>query len=158
MYGDEKVRFCRECKLNVYNLSGMSRTEAERLLMNSEGRLCVRFFRRGDGTVLTQDCPVGWRAIKKRASRSIVAFASLIIGFFGGILSLRAPDAFVEALPMGSVPAPDYDGRELPVEVGQAIYFDAPDVPKGETDYLPVLGRIEVIEPLANQKVEVWIK
>lgn len=60
MYGDERKRFCSECKLNVYNLSGMTRREAERLIVNAEGRLCVRFFRRADGTVLTKNCPVGW--------------------------------------------------------------------------------------------------
>ena len=64
MIGTERKRYCGDCKLNVYNLSGMSRTEAENLITNSEGRLCVRFFRRADGSVLTQDCPVGWRAVK----------------------------------------------------------------------------------------------
>ena len=29
MYGNERKRFCGDCKLNVYNLSGMSRDEAE---------------------------------------------------------------------------------------------------------------------------------
>src|SRR5215213_10800265 len=78
MYGDDRTRFCGECKLNVYNLSGMNRSEAEALLMNSEGRVCVRFFRRNDGTVLTKDCPVGWRALKKRVSTTATAIASLI--------------------------------------------------------------------------------
>ena len=50
MIGSERKRYCGDCKLNVYNLSGMSRTEAENLLSNSEGRLCVRFYRRADGT------------------------------------------------------------------------------------------------------------
>jgi len=58
MIGNERKRFCGDCKLNVYNLSGMTRAEAENLLINSEGRLCVRFYKRADGTVLTQDCPV----------------------------------------------------------------------------------------------------
>ena len=46
MFGDGRKRHCGECKLNVYNLSDMTRREAEDLLINSEGRLCVRFFRR----------------------------------------------------------------------------------------------------------------
>jgi hypothetical protein len=49
MVGDERKRFCGQCKLNVYNLSGMPRDEAENLLLNAEGRLCVRFYRRTDG-------------------------------------------------------------------------------------------------------------
>ena len=66
MTGNEQVRYCRECQLNVYNLAGMSRTEAEALLQNAEGRVCVRLFRRADGTVLTRDCPVGIQALHRR--------------------------------------------------------------------------------------------
>jgi len=66
MQGSEQVRFCQQCQLNVYNLSGMSRTEAENLVASQEGRLCVRFFQRNDGTVITQDCPVGLKALHRR--------------------------------------------------------------------------------------------
>ena len=59
MKGDERVRFCDECELNVYNLSDMSEEEALKLVEEREGRLCVRFYQRKDGTVLTQDCRVG---------------------------------------------------------------------------------------------------
>lgn len=85
MLGTERKRFCSECKLNVYNLSGMSRTEAENLLLNAEGRLCVRFYRRADGSVLTKDCPVGWQAVKRRVSKTATAFASLFIGLLSGL-------------------------------------------------------------------------
>ncbi len=85
MMGDERRRFCGECKLNVYNLSGMSQREAENLLLNSEGRLCVRFYRRADGTILTKDCPVGWQAIKQRISKTATAFASLVFAALSGI-------------------------------------------------------------------------
>ena len=54
MDGDERYRFCRECGKNVYNLSSLSRAEAEALVREKEGRLCVRFYRRRDGTVLTR--------------------------------------------------------------------------------------------------------
>ncbi|HMT07118.1 MAG TPA: hypothetical protein PKA82_03870, partial [Pyrinomonadaceae bacterium] len=64
MYGDDRKRFCGECKLNVYNLSGMTKDEAEALITNAEGRLCVRLYRREDGSVITQDCPVGWAKVK----------------------------------------------------------------------------------------------
>ena len=85
MIGVGRKRYCGECKLNVYNLSGMTRTEAESLLMNSEGRLCVRFYRRQDGSVLTQDCPVGWQSVKKRLSRVATAFVSLVFAALSGI-------------------------------------------------------------------------
>ena len=85
MIGGERKRYCGDCKRNGYNLSGMSRTEAENLLSNSEGRLCVRFYRRADGSVLTQDCPVGWRAVKARMTKTATALASLIFGLLGGL-------------------------------------------------------------------------
>lgn len=51
MEGDERVRHCHKCKLNVFNLKEMTRTEAEKLLQTTEGRLCVQIYRRKDGTV-----------------------------------------------------------------------------------------------------------
>jgi len=69
MTGDDRVRHCQDCKLNVYNLSEMTRKDAERLIARSEGRLCVRFYRRADGTILTRDCPRGLRALTDRVSR-----------------------------------------------------------------------------------------
>ena len=90
MYGDERKRFCGECKLNVYNLSKMTRAEAENFLINAEGRVCLRIYRRDDGTVLTQNCPVGWLAVKKKVSRTATAAFALIAGFFSGIFALES--------------------------------------------------------------------
>lgn len=84
MRGDAQVRFCDQCNLNVYNLSGMSRREAEALITRNEGRLCVRFYRRADGTILTDNCPVGLRALRRRVSRIANATISAIVGFFSG--------------------------------------------------------------------------
>lgn len=66
MSGTDRIRFCPQCRLNVYNLSGLSRGEAEALVAAKEGRLCIRFFRRIDGTILTQVCPVGIRLSRRR--------------------------------------------------------------------------------------------
>jgi hypothetical protein len=89
MYGDDRKRFCAECKLNVYNLSGMTQAEAESLLINSEGRVCVKFYRREDGSVLTKDCPVGWQTIKRRVSRVMTALAIMITTIFSGVLAFK---------------------------------------------------------------------
>jgi len=43
LVGGDRVRFCSQCQLNVYNLSAMSKFEAESLIARTEGRLCVRF-------------------------------------------------------------------------------------------------------------------
>src|SRR5215467_15227721 len=79
MTGDDRVRHCQECKLNVYNLSDMTRREAENLIANREGRLCVRFYRRADGTILTRDCPRGLQALTARVSRIAGAVVSAIM-------------------------------------------------------------------------------
>src|SRR3954469_22981979 len=73
MKGDDRVRFCGQCNLNVYNLSGMTRDEAEELVNSAEGRLCVQLLVREDGTVLTQDCPVGLRALRRKVWKKLVA-------------------------------------------------------------------------------------
>jgi hypothetical protein len=78
MEGDELVRFCRHCQLNVYNLSGMSRREAAAFVREAEGRLCVRFYRRADGTLLTDNCPVGWRAARRRLLEGIASAAAAL--------------------------------------------------------------------------------
>ncbi|HEX8160609.1 MAG TPA: hypothetical protein VF538_01820 [Pyrinomonadaceae bacterium] len=86
MQGGERVRFCQRCSLNVYNLSSMTRREAERLVTRTEGaRLCVRFYRRRDGTMLTRSCPVGSRALKRRASRVTSATFAAIASFLAGV-------------------------------------------------------------------------
>jgi hypothetical protein len=83
MAGDERVRFCPQCALNVYNLSGMRRQEAESLVESHEGRLCVRFYQRSDGTVLTRDCPVGLQAARKRLLRILSVAAGLLLALLG---------------------------------------------------------------------------
>ena len=92
MFGNERVRFCEQCQLNVYNLSEMSKAEAERLIGQAEGRLCVRFYRRRDGSIITRNCPVGLRAIKRRLSRVATAVASSVLSFIAGIGLYRIAD------------------------------------------------------------------
>lgn len=85
MYGDNRKRFCSDCKLNVYNLSGMTRGEAEALVTNAEGRLCVRFYQRADGSVITDDCPVGWAKFKQRTKVYATAVFSLVLALLSGV-------------------------------------------------------------------------
>lgn len=85
MRGNERVRFCDQCSLNVYNLSALTRREAERLSTSTDGRLCVRFYRRADGTILTANCPVGLRALKRRVSRLVSGIITAVLSFCAGI-------------------------------------------------------------------------
>lgn len=109
MMGDERTRFCGQCQLNVYNLSGMTRQEAVRLIANREGRLCVRFYRRADGTILTKNCPVGLAALKRRVSRLASAALSAVMGFFSGlgIFAASLPAVPREGLVIGAMVLPE---------------------------------------------------
>ncbi|MBK6465306.1 MAG: hypothetical protein IPF92_30530 [Myxococcales bacterium] len=106
MVGDDRARFCGKCEKNVYNLSALTRDEAEAVLRAKEGELCVRLYRREDGTVLTQDCPVG---VRRKRMRVVGALA--LGGSFAGALASFAyaltatadeapPPCQVEVLPM----------------------------------------------------------
>ena len=108
MVGDERVRYCDRCSLHVYNLSGMTRREAEAVVTNSEGRLCVRFYRRTDGTILTRNCPVGLSALRRRAAHAATATVTAVLGFFAGLgLNFGVERAFSpELMKESSVPAP----------------------------------------------------
>ncbi len=126
MIGNERMRFCGECKLNVYNLSGMSKENAENLLIKTEGRVCVRMYQRADGSVITQDCPVGWAKVKQRTRVLVTAAASLIFSFLTAIgfqamfsknseIGLKIP--FVSSTPvplMGAIAAPNPTPKKKP--------------------------------------------
>jgi hypothetical protein len=116
MKGDARVRFCDLCKLNVYDLSAMTRADAENLVREREGRLCARFFRRDDGTILTQDCPVGVAARLRRATARVVAsfIAYLGLGSLAGFMSYLAWGS-----PFGSRHSPLIMGQ-MSLQVGPA--------------------------------------
>ena len=93
MQGDDRSRFCSECKLSVYNLSAMTKTEAEEFVAGAEGRVCIRYYQRADGTMLTADCPVGVQAVRMRFTRrvrSIAAAAIALVATGAGVDSARA--------------------------------------------------------------------
>ena len=80
MTGDDRARFCKHCSKHVFNLSAMSRVEAETLVREKEGKFCGRFSRRQDGTMLTADCPVGRGVRRRRFVRLFaVAFAAVML-------------------------------------------------------------------------------
>ncbi len=91
MEGDDQARFCRTCRKNVYNLSEMTERDAQALVNRLEGRLCVRFYTRADGTLLTQDCPVGLRAVRRKLVRKLSYAAALLLASATGLLRGMGP-------------------------------------------------------------------
>jgi len=78
MTGDDRARFCAQCQKHVYNLSEMTAEDASDLIREKEGKLCVRFYQRADGKVLTADCPVGAAAVWRKAKRLAAAAVALL--------------------------------------------------------------------------------
>lgn len=79
MSGDDRVRFCDSCQLNVYNFSELTSDEVQSLVMKTEGRICGRLYRRPDATIITRDCPVGLRALRKRVARKATAIFAAVL-------------------------------------------------------------------------------
>lgn len=152
MTGDEQVRHCARCDKNVFNLSAMTREAAEHLVREKEGKLCVRYFRRTDGTILTADCPVGVRrkrlavvaAAGTAAALATAAFASLSARMGEPGQPPVAPVAGRVALSTATAPQPDptpFNGPapatpaseavqgQMEMEMGDVIARPAPQRP-----------------------------
>lgn len=84
MVGDDRKRFCLSCEKNVFNLSALSREEAEQFLLeHASGDVCVRFYQRADGTIMTSDCAVGVkRKRRKKTALAVVGAGALALGAF----------------------------------------------------------------------------
>lgn len=116
MEGDDKVRHCGLCALNVYNLQAMTEAEAQDFISskNENGeRICALLYRRADGKVLTKDCPRGLSLLRdksKQVWQKVCAAASLLVGSislgaFGTTPAARAGDC-VELKDGRSIPMP----------------------------------------------------
>jgi hypothetical protein len=60
MRGNAQVRRCDTCQLNVYNAREMTTAALHALLAKREGRVCLNYYVRPDGRLLTRDCPSGF--------------------------------------------------------------------------------------------------
>ena len=103
MEGDDKSRFCQTCQKSVYNLSAMTTPEAQALIEQKQGDLCARIYRRADGTVITQDCPVG-KAAARRPFWALGAGFVALLGL-GSVLGIGTSNATSISAPQPQ-PAP----------------------------------------------------
>ena len=66
MTGNDQVRFCSHCAKDVHDISAMTRAKAEKLVKNSNGKLCVRYVKNPHGKLIT--APPKLTQIKRRAT------------------------------------------------------------------------------------------
>lgn len=90
MTGDERTRHCQKCNLNVFNLSDMTRPEAEELILARHGRLCIRYYQRSDGTILTSDCPIGITAVRRKLAGLMIRTVAVFAFVAGGLHALAS--------------------------------------------------------------------
>lgn len=94
MQGNERTRYCGACEKRVYNLVGMSDGAVAELFESQGDDVCIRLYQRHDGTLMTQDCPTGFLAARRRFRRTIGAIGAvatflLTAGIVRGQLSSR---------------------------------------------------------------------
>jgi hypothetical protein len=112
MNGTDQVRRCGQCELNVYHLSNMTRAEAETLVHEHEGRICVRFYRRADGTVLTRDCPLGLQAIRRQLARLLAGVAAMIAFLAAGTIFCLGGSLWKAKSPPFRINPAAYDSKQ----------------------------------------------
>jgi hypothetical protein len=109
MSGDNRVRFCGQCRQHVYNIEALPRAEAVRLIAAREGRVCVRFHRRRDGTVVTADC---WARLRAARRKGTLAFLGMLVVV--GVAQVFAMAAGLTRLKNATMGAPPPGRGALP--------------------------------------------
>src|SRR5580704_12468797 len=120
MTGDDRVRTCGACAKQVFNLSEMTRAEAEAVISRRNGDLCGRFYQRKDGTILLADCTVGGSGAR---ARSFVLATALAAGAAYAKLHRGSPTAEATAIGTATEEAPT-DGKIV------SSSHDAPPPPR----------------------------
>jgi hypothetical protein len=160
MPGGDDVRFCGKCRQNVYNLSAMTETQARDLV---QGPVCVRFFHRGDGTVITRKCPPMLEAARRRLIALAAGVLPAAVGFWGSLAWLRGlvhgrPDRRELVAAVGSLPQP-VEPPPLKEEPPRVLMgapppppprMGKPKVPKAKKRGRASMGQARVDEPLAE--------
>ena len=143
MIGNDRARFCSQCSLTVYNLSSMSRSEAEHFVSTGEGRICIRYYQRRDGSIITRNCPVGLQALKRRMSAVARAVCSAILTFLTAMGLYEALGSiFTEPQRYTGVMVVERDLPLLPPQKPVTIVTPVPT----DINPLPLMGRVR-LEP-----------
>ena len=103
MVGDERKRFCQGCQKHVHNLSAMPRDEAERLVCESAGNLCVQMALDAEGKFVT----VGYQGSTRKRPRRGWRFwtgVGLVGAFLTGVVQAMTGKSPIPPTPTALVP------------------------------------------------------
>ncbi len=127
MYGDNRIRHCGSCRKNVYNVAELTRAQAVALISSREP-VCVRIYRRPDGTVVTNDC---WSRLRAARRRGMWAFLAMLV--IVGWAQLAA--MIVGLAGLRRLVLPTMGARPVTSEVrgGLVPRHEPPMIPKGAT-------------------------
>lgn len=90
MDGNERERLCKQCDKKVYNISNLSRSEANSFLLSKAGKeTCYSFYLRADGTIKTDNCPAIFRPIRDKCKLMMRA-CSFMLAFVSSVSSSHA--------------------------------------------------------------------
>lgn len=108
MRGDDRSRFCGQCKQNVHDVSELTRAAAVELVTGGGRVPCLRVYRRLDGRVMTADCATKrervWKWLHQCAPWAATAFALLFMAgceprcIAGGIKAYSPPPPSPDAV------------------------------------------------------------
>ena len=163
MIGDDRVRRCRACDKRVYDLSALTRVEAEALLSASGELPCVRMYRRRDGTILTADCK---RDRRRRIFHVAAALAAGAVMWASAAHDPPAPPNVAPRAARSVAPTAPPSVRDPSIRRDRAVLpsFRAPEafnawpVPFGEE--LGGIGALESVPPAPltpEQRVDAWL-
>lgn len=140
MQGDERVRNCARCALNVFNVKEMTEPEVRALFLKTEGRVCGRVFQRKDGTVLMKDCPTGLAKLRRKALAGLTLALTMVVA----VISYR----------FGAAPgcATDQGGQQGWFgRVVEPRFVDARETLRGTKTFGPIINELyPVMEPMAG--------
>ncbi|MDB6016530.1 MAG: hypothetical protein JWR19_1019 [Pedosphaera sp.] len=148
MGGDDRIRFCDHCRKNVYNFTSLTAPEVAALVEAKGGNLCARMHQRADGTMLTEDCPVGvarqWRRVK------------ILVGGGAALILLTLGNLAAFGRDRGDASAGTRPGNRLMARIEDATYtvkgwlgLNPPPIMLGQTLQLPpTMGIIAAPTPV----------
>jgi hypothetical protein len=118
MEGDDCVRRCQACGKRIFNVSGLSRSEAARLLGVHEAG--AKLHRREDGTFIDGDCPLGSR-LRQRSRTVVGGGTAALIGVGLVAMATTPPPRPMKVDPNAVDGAAAYTAIDLDDEVDVAL-------------------------------------